>query len=104
MAIFIVTSQHSPDNCPIHNEKARKVMQERSPKLEEAIKKHGVKMIGGYVVMPEHKVYFIYDAPTSDDFGKAMAEQVVIQWMGENMTEIKRAWTLDEADKMFIPH
>ncbi len=78
-------------------------MQERSPKLEEAAKKHGLKMLGGYVVIPEHKLYMIYDAPTSDDFGKAMSEPAMIQMLGDNMTEVKRAWTFDEAEKL-LPH
>ena len=78
-------------------------MEERSPKLEEAVKKHGIKMLGGYVVIPEHKAYFIYDAPTSDDFGKAMSEPVMIQWLGDNMTEVKRAWTLEDAGKLLPP-
>ena len=100
MPIFIVVAQHSPESCPIHNEKTRKTTLEILPKLDEAAKKHGVKTIGSYVVMPEHKFYTISDAPTADDFRKVVSEPPVLQWIGLNTIEIKLAMPSDEAVKM----
>ncbi len=100
MPIFIVTAQHSPESCPIHNEKTRKATLEILPKIEEAAKLHGVKTLGSYAVMPEHRIYTIYDAPTADDFRRVISEPPVLQWIGLNLIEIKLAMPTDEVVKM----
>ena len=100
MPIYIVTSGHSPSNCPIHNEKARKMFLESATKLGELTKKHGIKVLGNYGVIPEHKNYLIVEANSADAFQKAMNEPDMIKWLGYNMTEIKLAIPTDEVIKM----
>jgi hypothetical protein len=65
MPTFLVTSQHSPENCPIHNERTRESSLKNLSILEDMTKKHGVRILGNYIIMYEHKAYFIIDAPHS---------------------------------------
>jgi hypothetical protein len=100
MPTFIVISGHSPESCPIHNEAAKKMTVEAGTKLGEIAKKYGIKIVGTYAVIPEHKSYMILDAPSADAFQKSMMEPFMIQFLGHNMTEIKLAIGLEEAMKM----
>ena len=45
MPIFLLISRHSPENCPMFNEKARKVYMEYFSKLDGLLKKHGIKKL-----------------------------------------------------------
>jgi muconolactone delta-isomerase len=100
MPTFIVISGHSPESCPIHNEKERRIQLESAAKVSDLAKKYGMKVLGAYAVIPEHKNYIIFDVPSTDAFQKAMSEPAMIQWLGKNMTEIKLAMTMEDAVKM----
>ena len=54
MAIFLIVSRHSPENCPLNNEKMKTITLELPEKLGALEKKHGVKRIGAWTVIPEH--------------------------------------------------
>ena len=54
MAIFLIVSRHSPENCPINNEKMKKITLQLPEKLGALEKKHGIKRIGAWTVIPEH--------------------------------------------------
>ena len=56
MAIFLIVSRHSPENCPINNEKMKKITLESPEKLVGLEKKHGIKRTGALTVIPEHLV------------------------------------------------
>jgi hypothetical protein len=45
MAIFLIVSRHSPENCPINNEKMKKITLELPEKLGALEKKQGIKRI-----------------------------------------------------------
>jgi hypothetical protein len=100
MPIFIVISGHTTEYCPIHNEQAKKMFLESFSKFGELTTKHGLKVLGNYAVMPEHKNYMIVDAPSADAFQKAMMEPAMMQFIGHNMTEIKLAMPIEDAMKM----
>jgi hypothetical protein len=56
MPTFLIFSRHSPENCPINNEKMKKITLESPEKLVGLEKKHGIKRTGALTVIPEHLV------------------------------------------------
>ncbi|MCP8304518.1 MAG: hypothetical protein H3Z50_03490 [archaeon] len=101
MPTFLEISRHSPENCPIYNEKVRKIMMEGFDKLEGLLKKHRVKMVGGWAVTTEHLMIMVYDAPSLEAFEKLGMEWEEITGAGAYFTcEIKLAYSLEEAMKM----
>jgi len=100
MPIFIVISRHSPESCPIINEKERKFNQEAFVKTGGLAKKHRIKGLGSYVVMPEHAVYEIVEAPSAEAFMHFMSEPYMMQFLAHSVTEIKAAMPLEETMKM----
>jgi muconolactone delta-isomerase len=100
MPIFILISKHSPENCPLFNQKARKVMMEAMNKSEGLMKKHRVKMLGTWAVPNEHTGYEVYEAPSLDAFEKLGMEPAIMA-MGEfNTMEIKAATSYEEVAQM----
>ena len=100
MPIFIGISRHSPESCPITNEKERKFAMEAAAKTEELTKKYGIKMLGSYTVMPEHALYLIMEAPSADAMMRCMNEPFMLLFFAHNMNELKFAMTLEESMKM----
>jgi hypothetical protein len=100
MPTIIQISKHSPENCTLFNEKARKVSLDILTKLEGLAKKHGVKVIGAWNVPSEHLVIAVYEAPTFEAFQKLSMEPEILAWNAYNTTEIKAAITSEEVMKM----
>jgi len=61
--LFVAILTHSPENCFMRpeNAKAAKEASEIFEKMEGTAKKLGVKLIGDYVNMNEHTLYFIFE-------------------------------------------
>ena len=100
MPIFILISKHSPENCPMFNAKARKVISEAINKSDVLMKKHKVKNLGSWAVENEHTAYEVYEAPSLDAF-MALGMEPAIMAMSEFSTmEIKVAISMEEAAQM----
>jgi hypothetical protein len=56
MPTFLIVSRHSPENCPMNNEKMKQITLELPEKLVGLEKKHGIKRTGVWTVIPEHLV------------------------------------------------
>lgn len=82
------------------NEKAKKMSLELAGKLAELTNKHGIKVTGSWIVMPEHLIILAFEAPTSDTFQKLSVEPEIMRFISSNMSEIKMAMTLEESMKM----
>ena len=100
MAIFLIVSRHSPENCPINNEKMKKITLELPEKLGALEKQHGIKRIGVWTVIPEHLTVWVYEAPSSESLQKFSMEPDMIKWMAWNTSEIKLAMSLEESTKL----
>ncbi|MCP8308196.1 MAG: hypothetical protein H3Z52_04300 [archaeon] len=98
--IYIGIGRHSPESCPMFNEKNRKMILDAANKLEGLAKKHGVKVIGVWNVPSEHLTYFVYDAPSQEALLKFGMEPEMSAWDSFNTTEYKMAFGLEEAIKM----
>lgn len=93
---FLIISRHSPENCPINNEKMKKLTLELPKKLGTLEKKHDLKRVGVWAVIPEHLTVWVYEAPNSESLQAFSMEPDMIKWMAWNVNEIKLAVTLEE--------
>jgi len=100
MPAIIVFQRHSVENCPMNNEKMKKMALEIMEKVPALIKKHGIKMVGNWSVPQEHLSIIVYEAPTLDVFLKFQMEPAVMKWVAQHTTEIKVAMTTEEAMKL----
>lgn len=96
MPTFLIISRHSPENCPINNEKMKKLTLELPEKLGELEEKHGLKRAGVWTVIPEHLTVWVYEAANSESLQEFSMEPDMIKWMAWNVNEIKLAVTLEE--------
>jgi hypothetical protein len=78
MATFLIVSKHSPENCPINND----------------------KRIGVWTVIPEHLTVWVYEAPSSESLHKFSMDPDMVKWMAWNTSEIKLAMSLEESTKL----
>jgi len=96
---FLQISKHSPESCPMHNEKAKKAAVDLMSKLGQLAKKHGIKVVGSWVAIPEHLMVMVYDAPNMEALMKFAMEPEVMNWLGYNTTETMPVMTTEEAMK-----
>jgi hypothetical protein len=100
MPIFLIISRHSPENCPMNNEKMKKITLELPAKLSGLEKKQGIKRVGVWTVIPEHLLVWVYEAPSSEALQKFSMEPEIAKWMAWNTSEIKLAMSLEESMKL----
>lgn len=100
MPIFLLISRHSPENCPMFNEKAKKVFLEYSSKIPAIMKKYGGKMLGVYGVHTEHLTVSIIEAPSLEAFQKASMEPEILALSEYESYEVKLAYSGEDAMKM----
>jgi hypothetical protein len=100
MPTFLIISRHSPENCPLNNEKMKSMTLELPGKLVGLEKKHGVKRVGAWTVIPEHLLVWVYEAPSSEALQKFAIEPELLKWMDWNTSEIKLAMGLEESMKL----
>jgi hypothetical protein len=99
MAVFMVTSQHAPENCPRFSEKHRKSTMEYIEKIETLAKKHRIKILGSWTDFPEHIVYMVFDG-SFDDVQKLLKEPLSMQWLSFNTITTKSLLTNEEVYEM----
>ena len=83
----------------MHNEKTKKATMDLMTKMAQLTKKHGVKLVGSWVSIPEHLMVAVYDAPSMEVLMKLAMEPEVMTWSGYHTTEIKPVVTLEESMK-----
>jgi L-rhamnose mutarotase len=98
MAVFIMISKHTAEDCALHNEKMKKTWNQIYAQMPELLKKHGVKNLGSWAVVPEHTLYFVFEA-SGEAFQKYLMEPDMLTWLGTNTTEIKMAAPLEQQAK-----
>jgi hypothetical protein len=97
---IIVLQRHSVENCPMNNERIKRMASEIMDKLPALTKKHGIKMVGSWVITREHLNISVYEAPSVDAFLKFQREPEILKWLSQHTTEIKVAMTREEAMKL----
>jgi hypothetical protein len=66
--LFGVFAVHSPESCPLNNQKSREIFLGIEKKMKESVKKHNIeKIIGFYMSVLEHQWVIILDAKNAHD-------------------------------------
>lgn len=66
--LFGVFAVHSPESCPLNNQKSKEIFLKINEKLQESIKKHNIeKLVGFYMSVLEHEWIIILDANNAHD-------------------------------------
>jgi hypothetical protein len=99
--LFMQISKHSPESCPMNNEKAMKASSVLSAKLGELTKKHGVKIVGAWHDAGNHRFVFLWDA-SYDALMKLSMEPEMLSWVAFHNNETFPVMTLEESAKLFL--
>jgi hypothetical protein len=97
MAIFLIISRHSAENCPLNNEQMKAMTLALPDKLGGLEQKHGVTRVGAWTVIPEHLLVWVYEAPSSEALQNFSMEPEIVKWMAWNTSEIKLAMSFEES-------
>jgi len=100
MPTFLAISRHSPESCPMFDDKRRKGLLELTEKLEGVAKKHGVKVVGLWNVFSEHLTVAVYEAPSLEAFQKLQMDPELAVWYAFNTQETKIALGMEDIVKM----
>ncbi len=97
--LYLQISKHSPESCPLHNEAAKKANENLNAKTPEILKKHGIKMVGGWVAIPEHLNVFVWDAPDIEALMHAAMEPEMMAWIGYSTSQLIPVMELEASIK-----
>jgi uncharacterized protein with GYD domain len=100
MPLFLQTSKHSTESCPMHNEKIKKIYSDFMSKMGQLTNKHGIKVVGAWASMPEHLIVVVYDVPNPEAMLKFSMEPEVTEWLSYQTTENRPVKTMEEVMKL----
>lgn len=100
MPTFLLISKHSPENCPMYNEKAKKIALAYMTKMDAWAKKYGIKVTGAATVHSEHLNIMIFEAPNLEAVQKIAMEPEAMAMSAFTTTEVKMALNMEETMKM----
>ena len=98
--LFLQISRHSPESCPMHNEAVKKATVDLMAKFDQLLKKHGIKVIGGWNAGDDHSIVVVYDVPSLEAIMNFSMEPEVMVWSSYHTTETKMVMTLEDSMKM----
>ncbi|MGA2768998.1 MAG: DUF3303 family protein [Candidatus Bathyarchaeia archaeon] len=98
--LILQTSRHAPESCPMHNEKVKKASVDLMARMDQLVKKHGIKVVGGWHSSPDHFFVVVYDAPSMEAMLKFSMEPEVMAWSSYHTTETRPVMTLEESMKL----
>ena len=100
MPTFLMIARHSPENCPMNSEKAKKMAIELMGHIGDLTKKHGLKIVGGWTAMTEHLLIYVFEG-THQGFEKFTMEPAIMKVVAtQDSCEIKMVMTLEESMKL----
>jgi hypothetical protein len=100
MPTILVTSTHSPENCAMFNEEAKKATLALMANQEELNKKHGAKLLGGWVISNEHRVIWVLEVQSLDAIEQFFMEPVMLAQSAFNTYEVKVVRSIEESVKL----
>ena len=100
MPTFLMIGRHSAENCPMLNEKSRKVAMEWFNKRDALFKKLGIKLLGSWTVVGEHIQVGAWEAPNSDAIQKLFSEPEMMALNAIETFDVKMAYTTEEVMKL----
>jgi len=100
MPTFLLISRHTPENCPMNNEKKRKANLAYFNKMDAWSKKYKVKMVGAWSVPNEHLNFLVIEAPSLEAFQKISKEPEAVAVGATETYEIKMVINKEEIMKI----
>jgi len=100
MPTFLLISRHTPENCPMNNEKKRKANLAYFAKWDAWPKKYKAKMVGAWSVPNEHLNFLVIEAPSLEAFQKLRMEPEARAVAATETIEIKIVINKEEILKM----
>jgi len=83
--LFGVFATHSPESCPIHNQRSQKIFVELKGKMESEMKKYNIsRIVEFYMSVLEHEWIIVIDAVHAHDI-----EQLCIDIGISSMSRVK---------------
>ncbi len=101
---FLQIAKHSPDNCPVYNQKYTQMTKDWFNNVQQLGAKYGVKMTGFYNDHPAHTVYAFYEAPSSDAMMGFMMEPMNLQMLSWQTMDTKPVLSGEDVQKMLGGH
>jgi uncharacterized protein with GYD domain len=98
--LFLNIFKHSPESCPMHNEKTKKVTIDLMANMDKLTKKYGIKTVGSWHSFPTHTVVAVYDAPSMEAMMKFSMEPVILAFLAYNHSEMLPVTTVEEGMKL----
>jgi hypothetical protein len=99
MPTFLMISRHSPENCGLYNEKAKKVFLAYMDKMDSWSKKYGIKVLASCSVPHEHLAVMVFEA-SFDAVQKLSMEPEAMAMGAYTTTEVKAALNREESLKL----
>jgi hypothetical protein len=99
--LFLQISKHSPESCPVNNEKSMKTWRALNAKWEQLIKKHGVKLIGAWHDAGNHRLILVWDG-SMDALMKLWMEPEMMAFGAIHNNELVPVTTYEESVKLFM--
>ena len=101
MPTFMVILRHSPEDCDWFNEKSRKATLEFMGKVDELLKKHGIKMLGAWTSDPAgHQSFWVVEAPSLEAFLEFGMEPEALATSAYHTMDIKIVMSFEEEMKL----
>jgi len=99
--LFLHISKHSPESCPVNNEKSMKTWRAFEAKRERLMKKHGVKLIGAWHDAMNHRLIMVWDG-TLEKLMEFNMEPEMLAFLAFHTHEMLPVTTYEEAVKIFM--
>ena len=85
MSQFVLIQTHTPDLCPLSNEKARKAYGPDPGPTMALAQKLGIKLIAGPMASLDHQTFVVMDAPNAEAVREFVIQSGLVQW---NSTQV----------------
>jgi hypothetical protein len=96
MALFVLITTHSSDQCPTSNEKVRKLFGTDPGPMKALAQKLGVKPVVGPLISTEHRGFAVVEAQKVEAVREFVTQSGLVQW---NSVEIIHVIPQEEAIK-----
>jgi hypothetical protein len=102
MPLYLSIQQHSPESCPVNNEKTKKLAIAYFSKQEQLTRKHGVKIVGAWHSMEDHTVAIVFEVKSVEAMQEFMMEPEVLNFMAYQTSHTRLVTTMEEAAKLYL--
>jgi hypothetical protein len=99
--LFLHIFRHSPESCPVNNEKSMKTWRAFEAKREQLMNKHGVKLIGAWHDIMNHRLIMVWDG-SLEKLMELFMEPEMMAFGAFHNNEFVPVTTYEESVKLFM--